>query len=452
MSLPPDPVIDRHGGNAADTGPGPDGAGFRRVLAAEGIGNFGAMLSRITIPFLAALALQATPWQMAGLLLADVAAGAVAALLLGAWVDRAGKRAVMRLCEFGRAALLAVLAVAAALDQVSLAGLTLAAAASGVLHIGFELARSAWVAQCIATGQLPQRNAQLSMVGSLSETAAFALGGWIYQGLGAAWALAMDAGSSLASALCLRGVPEVRRAGTPSAAQGVGLGMRWRSAWRDWRDDTVAGLRAVATHPSLRALAGIEALLALSMSLTGTSYMIFVTRDLGLPTGPLGMVFALGGAGAVVGAVLAPRLGRRLGPGRTMALGLGAFALGAACIPLAAAVPAASAASAVSALSLAPLLLLAAHQIVGDAGHVLHDVHDRTLRQTAVAPEMLARADAGIRSLGQWCTLVGALAGGALGTALGARSVLVLATALAGAAALLALLTLARRDRLPAMA
>ena len=37
---------------------------FPRVLAAEGISNFGAMLSRLAIPWLAVLSLQATPSQL----------------------------------------------------------------------------------------------------------------------------------------------------------------------------------------------------------------------------------------------------------------------------------------------------------------------------------------------------------------------------------------------------
>ena len=38
------------------------------VLAAEGVSNFGSMLSRLAIPWLAALVLQATPSKMAALL------------------------------------------------------------------------------------------------------------------------------------------------------------------------------------------------------------------------------------------------------------------------------------------------------------------------------------------------------------------------------------------------
>lgn len=58
--------------------------GFRRVLAAETISNFGSMLSRLAIPWLATLALEVEPWQMGLLLVADVAAGAAVLLALAA--------------------------------------------------------------------------------------------------------------------------------------------------------------------------------------------------------------------------------------------------------------------------------------------------------------------------------------------------------------------------------
>jgi len=403
--------------------PGPE---FGRVLAAEAVSNFGAMLSRLAIPWLAALVLQATPWQMAALLVADVAAAALGALWLGAWVERQGKRRVMLLCDGARALVLAALALLAWQGAATMAWLALAAAANGVLTMAFEVARSAWMAQRIAAAELVPRNAQMSVATSLSETAAFALGGWLFQWLGAALALLVDALSYLASALCLRGVREVPTSPAPpagpassegaaDAASGGRRGRMMRAAWRD----VAEGLHALAAHPTLRALGAIEGLLALAGSLAGTTYMIFVARDLGIATGPLGVIFALGGLGAVVGARLAASAARHLGTGRAMTFGLGAMALGAACIPLAGFGAWSGAGAGAWAIG-----LLVAHQIVGDAGHTLFAIHDRTLRQTAVAPTLLARADAGIRGLGQFATLAGALLGGAAGTLFGAREVL----------------------------
>ena len=394
------------------------GSDIRRVLAAETVSNFGTMLSRLAIPWLAALSLQATPLQIAALLVADVVAAALGALWLGGWIDRRGKRQLMVWADGARGGLLALLAVAAGTGFITMPLLVAAAAASGLLTVAFELARSAWMAQRVALAELPQTNAQLSVAGSLSETVAFAVGGWLYQGLGAAWALAVDALSYAVSALCLRRVAEA-----PGAAEGRAPGA---SPWQALRLDVAGGLRAIAEHPALRALAGVQALLAFSMALTGTSYMIYVSRDVAMPTAQIGMIAALGALGAVAGASLAPRLGRRLGPGWAMAIGLAGFAIGAAFIPLAQ-VP-----------GWAAVGWLVAHQIVGDAGHTLHDVHDRTLRQTAVAPALLARVDAGIRAAEQAATLAGAVIGGLLGTAADARSVMWAAAAVAGAAAALA--------------
>jgi MFS family permease len=393
-----------------------------RVLTAEGVSNFGAMLSRLAIPWLAALTLQATPLQMAALLVADVVAAALGALVLGAWVDRSGKRRVMLITDGARCALLAGLAVATWLEWVSFGGLVMVAALSGLSTMGFELARSAWMAQRVPSADLDRRNAQLSVVGSLSETAAFAIGGWLFQWLGAALALALDGLSYALSALCLRGVQEVPGSREPVSGE---------SSWRMLVQEATNGLRAVGAHPTLRALAGIEAVLAFSMALSGTSYMIYVSRDIGLPTGTLGMIFALGGLGAVLGATLASGLARCFGRGRTMTAGLALFAAGSACIPLA------------DGAGWAAVAWLVAHQIVGDAGHTLYGVHDRTLRQTKAPTHLLAGVDAGIRTAGQLATLAGATVGGVLGNAVGAQGVLWLVVATTSVAAVLALYGLA---------
>lgn len=399
-------------------------SGFGRVLAAEGISNFGSMLSRLAIPWIATLSLAASPLAMGGLVVADVLAGALGAVLLAGSVDRAGKRAILLGCDLLRAAVLALLALLAWHGGLTFPMLVAAAAANGMLTVGFEMARSAWVAQRVDAARLPQRNAQLSMAGSLSETAAFALGGWVFQWTGAAIALAIDAVSFVLSAACLRGVPEAPPA-VPAEAPVAALDRLI--------GDAHAGLRTVLTQPALRALAVIEVPLALGSSLAATSYMIFVARDIGFATGSLGMIFATGGLGALAGAALAPWLGRRLGPGRAMALGLALAALGAACIPL------------VAASGLLGGALLVAHQIIGDGGRTLHDVQDRTLRQTAAPAALLARTDAGLRTAGQLATLVGAVAGGALASAVGTRNSLWLSAALIASAASVAAVTLGRR-------
>jgi MFS family permease len=93
------------------------------------VSNFGAMLSRLAIPWLAALSLDVTPFQMGFLVVADVVAGAAGSLLLGALVDRLDKRAVMIATDVGRAFAIGLLALLAARGRLTFGMLVAAAAA-----------------------------------------------------------------------------------------------------------------------------------------------------------------------------------------------------------------------------------------------------------------------------------------------------------------------------------
>jgi MFS family permease len=155
---------------------------------------------------------------MGMLAVADVAAGAMGALLLGALIDRLSARRVMVAADLLRAALIALLAVAAWRGWVSMTMLMSVAALHGIATIAFELARSAWIARNVETAALATRNAQLSAAGSITEAASFGVGGWIYQLLGGALSLAVDALSYVVSALCLAPVQQ-----TGASARLVGL-------------------------------------------------------------------------------------------------------------------------------------------------------------------------------------------------------------------------------------
>jgi predicted MFS family arabinose efflux permease len=405
--------------------------GFGRVLAAEVSSNFGSMLSRLAIPWLAALSLDASPWQMGELLLADVGAGAIGGVMLAATIDRRGKRSVMLACDVLRSAVLGGAAALAIAHRLQFWMLLAAAAAGGLLTMSFELARSAWVALTVAPDRLAACNARLEIGSSLSEVAGFAAAGWLYQGLGAGFALIADAASYLVSAACLSGVPETRQ----RAAQATVRDARHRV--RNVLAEAFAGIGLLASTPQLLALAGIEAFVGLGTAVAGTSYMIYVTRELGFGTGVLGSIFALGGLGSTIGALLATRTIGTLGSRGTIAAGLFSLTLGAVCVPLAVGATLSSAA------------LLIAQQVVGDAGHTMYAVQDRTMRQSLVPGDALARTDAGMRASGNAATLLGVALGSWVGEAHGIRTALVLAAGCFAAATTLALLRLDPHRKAP---
>ncbi len=424
---------------------------FQRVFAADVVSTFGSLMSRLAIPWLAVLLLDASPTAMAWLAVADVAAGALAAPLLGVLVDRWPARRTMITCDLARAVALLAIPLLAWSGSLSITALVAIVAFNGALSVAFELAQSVWIARNTASDDLAPRNSALAAGGAATEAASFGLTGWIYQWLGGVAAIVVDAISYLLSAILLLRVVDAPRASqnesprashqesprvslnespraaeneTPQAARPDDS--RADGAWRRLLDEARDGIASLGSHPTLRALAQIEALTALGMSFASTSYMIYVARDLAFSTGVLGMIFALGGIGSLVGAWATARLTRRFGSPKVLIGGLAIWAVGSACAPLAASA------------SLLGALLLILQQVVGDSGATASQISDRTLRQSHAPADRLARVDAGIRTIGYACSLSGALLGGALAEIFGARALLFASSGVVGLAALLA--------------
>jgi MFS family permease len=401
---------------------------FRRVFAAEVVSTFGSLMSRLAIPWLAVLVLKAEPTAMAWLAMADVAAGALAALMLGALVDRWPKRRTMIAADLMRAVMLATVPVMVLLDRLSIGWLVAVVAVNGALTVAFELAQSAWIARSTAQADLTQRNSALAAGAAATEAVSFSLTGWLFQWLGAVVVMVADAMTYVASALLLVTIsePPPLKEETPAAAT-------FRGRLRALVSEVQAGLRAVAADPVLRGLAVVATLVAFAMSFASTTYMIYVSRDVAFPTGTLGLLFALGGIGSLVGSWLTARTASRIDARSWLVGSLALWALGSVATPLA------------TTAGLLGIVLIATQQIVGDAGGMAYGIADRTLRQSYAAPEYLARVDASVRTLGYTATLVGALVSGVLAERYGARALLFASSALIGVAALTAALLLRAR-------
>lgn len=397
--------------------------GMRRLIASEVASNFGSMLSRLAIPWIAALFLNATPLQMAWLVIADVAAGALGTLVVGGLVDRRSRRVVMVIADAVRAFAMVVVITLFAFDVLSFWMLVVQAAVNGVAAMAFSVARSAWIADNVPDDALTLRNSQMSAASSTSESVAFAGGGWLFQLFGPLTALITDAVSYLASAWFIRRLPE-RADASPAMT----------SDDQRFFADAALGFAAMRTSSMLRTLLISDILMTLSFSISSATYMIYVTRDLAMETGIQGLVFATGALGSLAGAAMAPALGRQLGAGRSLAFGLLAAGIGVVCIPLA---PSAA---------LIGVVLLVLHQVIGDTGSVVAMIHGRTLRQLHAPEGARGRVDAAMRTVTQVVTLTGALGGGWVATVTGTREALwVSALVLLLAAPLVCLLLRDRR-------
>jgi hypothetical protein len=247
--------------------------------------------------------------------------------------------------------------------------------------------------------QLVEGNGKLELSGSLTAVAGPSLAGVIIQAVTAPVAIILDAFSYLASALC---VLLIRRQEEAPQMSGAPMIAQVRE-----------GLGIVFRNPLLRAFAGCMATSNLTSSVFFALYILFGTRELGLNAAQLGLVYGIGASGALFGALLGPRAAVRLGIGRAIVFGaiLGSLEV----VPAVFATPRLA----------VPLLLLSS--LLGNFGWVFYRVNETSLRQAVTPMALQGRMNATMGFIVAGMLPLGALAGGALGQALGLRDAIALA-------------------------
>ena len=89
-------------------------------------------------------------------------------------------------------------------------------------------------------------------------------------------------------------------------------------AARPWRHDLAVGPRFVVRDGLQRSIAGSAATLNFFGAAQLAIVFLYASAELGMSPGLIGLAFAAGAVGALIGAVLAPRVTTRLGPGRAI--------------------------------------------------------------------------------------------------------------------------------------
>jgi Na+/melibiose symporter-like transporter len=182
------------------------------------------------------------------------------------------------------------------------------------------------------------------------------------------------------------------------------------------RSDILAGLRFVFGHPALRTIGGATATSNLFGSIAGTVTMIFAYRELDLSVAFIGFAATLGSAGGLISAVLADKISKRLGVGRTIVLTIPwsgpLVAVLAFCQP---------------GNDVLNALVIGGGFFAAAASGTLYNINQVSLRQALTPPEMSGRMNATMRWF-VWGTMpIGSLIGGVLGTSLGLRETLLIA-------------------------
>lgn len=283
------------------------------------VSNLGAHASGVIYPLLI-LALSGSPAQASLAAALRMVPYLLLSLPVGALIDRWNRRTVMIICHLGRAAVVASLPVALLLGVLTVEQIYLVAALEGTLFVFFNIAETAALPRVVAVAQLPQATAQNHAGFASAAVVGPALGTGMYQALGRSWPFAFDVLMHLAGALCLW---RMRTPFTPTPAHGP----------RNLRAEVMEGLRWLFHQRLVRdmsVLTGVLNFVHAAIPLL----VIVIAKRAGISDAQVGLIFSMGGVGAIVGALVGGRIQQRFSFGQVIiacmalqALAFPAFAL-----------------------------------------------------------------------------------------------------------------------------
>ena len=376
---------------------------FLRLWGAQSVSAFGARITREGLPIMAVMTLGASPSALGVLAAVAGAAGLVTSLGSGGFVDRSARRPILVWTDLGRAAALLSLPLAAWFHVLTLVQVYIVAAGIAGASALFDIADHAYLPSLIDPERLTEANARLGSTDGAAEMAGPALAGVLFQWLTAPVAVLVNAATYLVSALLLSGIRATEQVeGAPSDRTGLLSGL-------------ATGARLVFGNPLARVLLFTSTVGGLFGGVFGALYILFVLRTLGLGPVVLGLGIACGGLGALTGSLVAPRIAQWLGVGPSIVLCSAGSALGTMVLLFA---PPHSAGA---------VGYLVAQQFVGDFLGVIPIILGTTLLQSIIPLEALGRVRAVFRGASGFAMVLGALAGGAVGQAVGVRETLFLA-------------------------
>lgn len=380
-------------------------AGFLRLWAAQSVSSFGARIAREGFAMTAILTIHAAPWEL-GLLAAFARGpGLVVGFFAGGIVDRTERRRVMIGSDLARVLLILSIPATAWLGMLTMLQLYAVAALVGAASVFFDIADHAFLPSLIEREHLLDGNAKLGITDSIAEIGGPALAGTLFQVFTAPLAMLGTSLTYLVSALFLVTVPAKRmpleRPGRPSR----------------WYEDIGVGLKAVLDEPLVRPTLWMTIVFTTFGAFFSPLYLMYGLKALGMSPALMGINIAMGGVGALFGALVSNTMTRWLGVGGTVLAGGFLYAAFLALVPLA-----------TGPLWLRTGMMMVA-QFGGDAFALAFIIPLTSLQQAVLPRHLLGRTRGMFSVASGGATIVGALVGGLLGAWLGAREALAISVA-----------------------
>jgi predicted MFS family arabinose efflux permease len=260
------------------------------------VSTVGTRASSVAFPLLV-LALTGSPFQAGLVGFAQTLPFPLLFLVAGVVVDRVDRRRLLLVADGARAVAFSSLVAALALDRVVLAHILAVAFVEGAFFVFFRLAESAALPQVVPREQLPTAVAQNQARDQGAELAGAPLGGLLF-GFDRLLPFLFDAVSYAIGFVTLLFIRSALQEERPPRETRV-------------REEVVEGFRWAWQQPFIRA---IVVLVGGSNFAFNALFLVLIVRakDLGASAALIGAMFAFLGAGAILGALVAPAVARRV--------------------------------------------------------------------------------------------------------------------------------------------
>jgi Na+/melibiose symporter-like transporter len=267
----------------------------------------------------------------------------------------------------------------------------------GVLTVFFDVAYVSYLPHLVGRGNLVEGNSKLSAIRSVTSIGGPAVAGPLIGWVGAPVTLLASSVGMAISGLLVISIRKREQKPEPSEHPRL-------------RRDIKEGLKFVLKHPVLRATILGDTIFNLFLVMYQTMLLIFLEREIGLGSFGIGLILSGMGCGALMGALLATRVSKRVGQGPVIWL-----APLVTC-PLTVLMPLARPGWSlhVAAIGLAALSL----------GGVVRVVAQSSFQQTLTPDRLLGRMSATARFVSWGGLPLGGILGGASGSVFGATATL----------------------------
>ncbi|HJT57171.1 MAG TPA: MFS transporter [Ktedonobacteraceae bacterium] len=276
---------------------------YMLLWSGQMVSNVGTQVSTLAFPLLI-LALTRSPAQagFAGALRA--LPYVIFSLPAGALIDRWDRKRVMILCDTGRAISMASIPVALLLGHLTILQIYLVSLIEGTLFVFFNIAEAACLPRVVPKEQLPAATAQNMATDGITLLLGPSLGGALYSA-GRLLPFVADAVSYVVSVISLFFIKAKFQKERVAARRKLWIEIREGLSWL-WHQPLIRFIAILTGGNNLISSGGL------------TLIIIVLAQQQHASSFTIGLIFAVGGIGAILGSLIATPLQKRLSFGQAI--------------------------------------------------------------------------------------------------------------------------------------